>query len=921
MLRKVLERGEPTRSRDLLLTLERKGFPEECYFSFSYSPIRDEGRWRVFTPVIETTAKVIGERRLKTLRDLASHSAAMLDVDETVRQSAAVLAQNPHDVAFSALYILRPDRRSAERQAFVGFADPCATFPAEVELGTSGLAWIDQAISALDGQPQLVEGLSSQLTPGDLPANPWPETPDRAIALPIVLAGEELPSAILIAGLSPRLEFDQGYREFLELVGRQIGTRISDALAYEAERRRAEALAEIDRAKTAFFSNVSHEFRTPLTLMLGPLEEALNEPDGSSPLVRQRLEIAHRNSLRLLKLVNTLLDFSRIEAGRIQARFEATDLSALTADLVSSFRSAFDKAGLFLKTDCPPLPLPIHVDRDMWEKVVLNLVSNAFKFTFEGGVEVNLHSDGDRAALTIRDTGVGIPKEELPRLFERFHRIEGQRSRSFEGSGIGLALVHELVRQHGGAIDVKSRVGSGTSFTVTIPFGTEHLPLDRVGVSSPAPTAQIRASAFVEEALRWLPDSNTSDEGSLEIAAAAGGAAKSRPRVLLADDNADVRAYLTRILKDAYEVSTAANGREALEAIRRLQPDLLLSDVMMPDLDGIGLVRELRSDPSFRDLPVILLSARAGEEARVESLEAGADAYLIKPFSARELVAHVGANLALARLRREAAQAALDSAERLKRLFEQAPAFMCTLRGPNHVFEIANEAYRKLIGRRDIIGLPVREAVPEAEGQGFFERLDQVYATGVAFTARRAPIRLAAGEDGELQDRFLDFVYQPITESDGTVSGIFVEGVDVTDHIEAEAALRASETRQRTLIETLPHLVWTCLPDGRCDYLSPQWVAYTGVPEDEHLGLDWLKAIHPADRDRTLAHWIGAVANRHPYDIEFRIDATTDLIPGSKRAERQCETTAASSPTGSEPTPISRKSSMRATFSNARRRI
>ena len=873
MLRQVLERGEPTRSRDLLLTLERKGFPEECYFSFSYSPIRDETGdvGGVFTPVIETTAKVIGERRLKTLRDLASHSAAMLDVDETVRQSAAVLAQNPHDVAFSALYILRPDRRSAERQAFVGFADPCATFPAEVELGTSSLAWIDQAISALDGQPQIVEGLSSQLTPGDLPANPWPETPDRAIALPIVLAGEELPSAILIAGLSPRLEFDQGYREFLELVGRQIGTRISDALAYEAERRRAEALAEIDRAKTAFFSNVSHEFRTPLTLMLGPLEEALNEPDGSSPLVRQRLEIAHRNSLRLLKLVNTLLDFSRIEAGRIQARFEATDLSALTADLVSSFRSAFDKAGLFLKTDCPPLPLPIHVDRDMWEKVVLNLVSNAFKFTFEGGVEVNLHSDGDRAALTIRDTGVGIPKEELPRLFERFHRIEGQRSRSFEGSGIGLALVHELVRQHGGAIDVKSRVGSGTSFTVTIPFGTEHLPLDRVGVSSPAPTAQIRASAFVEEALRWLPDSNTSDEGSLEIAAAAGGAAKSRPRVLLADDNADVRAYLTRILKDAYEVSTAANGREALEAIRRLQPDLLLSDVMMPDLDGIGLVRELRSDPSFRDLPVILLSARAGEEARVESLEAGADAYLIKPFSARELVAHVGANLALARLRREAAQAALDSAERLKRLFEQAPAFMCTLRGPNHVFEIANEAYRKLIGRRDIIGLPVREAVPEAEGQGFFERLDQVYATGVAFTARRAPIRLAAGEDGELQDRFLDFVYQPITESDGTVSGIFVEGVDVTDHIEAEAALRASETRQRTLIETLPQLVWTCLPDGRCDYLSPQWVAYTGASDLEHLGLDWLKVVHPDDRDRTLEHWMGAVANRHPYDIEFRI--------------------------------------------------
>ena len=594
MLGQVLEKGEPTRSRDLLLTLARKGFPEECYFSFSYSPIRDESGdvGGVFTPVIETTAKVIGERRLRTLRDLASHSSAMLDVDETIRQSAAALAQNRHDVAFAALYVLRPDRGSAQRQALVGIADASAIFPAELVLGRSIPAWIAQAISAFDGEPQVVEGLSARLTPKDLPTNPWPETPDRAIALPVAFAGEEGPSAILIAGISPRLEFDQAYREFLKLVGRQIGTRISDARAYESEKRRAEALAEIDRAKTAFFSNVSHEFRTPLTLMLGPLEEALNEPDGDDPLLRERLEIAHRNSLRLLKLVNALLDFSRIEAGRTQAHFEPTELAALTADLVSSFRSAFDKAGLFLKTDCPPLPQPILVDCNMWERVVLNLISNAFKFTFEGGVEVSLRSDGDCAALTVCDTGVGIPKEELPRLFERFHRIEGQRSRSFEGSGIGLALVHELVRQHSGVIHVHSEVGKGTSFTVTIPFGTAHLPMDRIGASGLAPASQIRASPFVEEALRWLPDSDSGDAGWVDpVAEVAGVTANGRLRVLFADDNADLRAYVTRLLKDTYEVSAVANGREALQAVRRQRPDLLISDVMMPDLDGIGLVR------------------------------------------------------------------------------------------------------------------------------------------------------------------------------------------------------------------------------------------------------------------------------------------------------------------------------------------
>ena len=365
-----------------------------------------------------------------------------------------------------------------------------------------------------------------------------------------------------------------------------------DARAYEAERRRAEALAEIDRAKTTFFSNVSHEFRTPLTLMIGPLEEALSDPSPAhfDPRQKARLEIAHRNSLRLLKLVNTLLDFARIEAGRVQARFEATDLSALTADLVSSFRSAFDKAGLFLKTDCRPLPKPIHVDRDMWEKIVLNLVSNAFKFTFEGGVEVNLRSDGDSALLTVRDTGVGIPEEELPRVFERFHRIEGQRSRSFEGSGIGLALVHELVRQHSGTIDVQSTVGSGTSFTVAIPFQTEHLQLGRVSNSRPELLSQIRANAFVGEALQWLPNSHSSGDGTFKaVAAVAGGTTNGRPCVLLADDNADIRAYLTKLLEDAYEVATAANGQEALQTVRTLRPDLLISDVMMPDLDGIGL--------------------------------------------------------------------------------------------------------------------------------------------------------------------------------------------------------------------------------------------------------------------------------------------------------------------------------------------
>jgi PAS domain S-box-containing protein len=875
MLSQVLQTGQPTRSRDMLLSLQRKGFAEECYFSFSYSPIRDEtgGVGGVFTPVMETSAKVIGERRLRTLRDLAAQAATTLDVDTSLSLAAAVLAANPYDIAFAVLYILRGDRQCAERKAYVG-VQPSTLFPEVFSLGPSTpergeVSWSAQAARALANEPTLINGLRGILTPGDLLANPWPEAPDQAVVLPIVFSGEERPSALLVAGISPRLEFDQAYQEFTQLVGRQIGMRLSDAFAYEAERKRAEALAEIDRAKTAFFSNVSHEFRTPLALMLGPLEEALSDRSASElePLQVQRLEVAHRNGLRLLKLVNTLLEFSRMEAGRIQASFEPVDIGGVTIDLVSSFRSAFDKAGLTLSVECPPLSRPVYLDRDMWEKVVLNLLSNAFKFTFEGGVRVTLAESGGSALLTVADTGVGIPRHELPRVFERFHRIEGQRGRSFEGSGIGLAFVHELVRQHGGSIEVESVVGSGSCFKVSIPFGVAHLPADRLREQAADPSTS-RAGAFVDEALRWLPAPAVSVERQ---APEAGAGKRALARILLADDNADMRAYLARLLGDAYEVAVVANGEAALQAARERRPDLIISDVMMPVLDGLGLLSALRADASLRDLPVILLSARAGEEARVESLDAGADDYLTKPFSAKELMARVSANLALARLRKEAMQSALDSAERLERLFEQAPAFMCLLQGPSHTFEIANEAYRRLVGGRPLIGRSVREAVPEAEGQGFFEHLDRVYATGVAYKARRAPLRVARGPENQPEERFLDFIYQPMTDKNGEVTGIFVEGVDVTDHVLSEDALRASESRYRTLIEALPQLVWTCTPDGLCDYLSRQWVEFTGMSEASQLGHGWLESTHPVDRQRVAEHWEGAVAGKHPYDIEFRI--------------------------------------------------
>ena len=493
----------------------------------------------------------------------------------------------------------------------------------------------------------------------DAPCGPYEEPPNNAFVLPVNVPGLEHPPLIAVVGASPRLPLDDAYRGFYELLGAAFSAAVAAVRAREDERRRAEALAEIDRAKTAFFSNVSHEFRTPLTLMLGPLEESLARAGQLPDDERERVALAHRNGLRLLKLVNSLLDFSRIEAGRIQASFEPTDLAAFTADLASNFRSACERAGLALVIDAPPLPELVHLDREMWEKVVLNLLSNAFKFTFEGEISVRVRQSaaGGAAELIVSDTGTGIPADELPRIFERFHRVEGASGRSFEGSGIGLALVQELVKLHGGEIRVASEQGRGSAFTVTIPFGHAHLPAERLGQTASLTSTATRASAFVEEALQWLPGESASVADTQHPAdpATSVRAPGWRGRILLADDNADMRSYVERLLTvEGFAVETVADGEAALASVRRTAPDLIVSDVMMPRLDGFGLLRALRGDPNLRDIPIILLSARAGEEARVEGLEAGADDYLTKPFAARELIARISANLTLARDRREA---------------------------------------------------------------------------------------------------------------------------------------------------------------------------------------------------------------------------------------------------------------------------
>lgn len=681
-IERVLTSGEATWDEGLLLFLERSGFTEETYHTFSYSPVYDDSSQvaGMLCVVTEVTERVVGERRLRVLRDLAVRAEGLGDVESACRRAVEVLRQYPLDLPFAAVYVLDRDSRHARRMARSN-PMPEEWFPAVVALPPQSSLdrWKLGELCATQHK-QSIDDLSR--LDFEVPGVAWPGQARRAVVLPLTGAGQERLLGFLIAGVSPRRPFDEPYADFLDLVSGQLASGIANAEAYEAERERAEALAEIDRAKTAFFSNVSHEFRTPLTLMLGPLEE-LTSDAGLPQGMRGRIDLLQRNSRRLLKLVNSLLEFSRIEAGRVQASYVPTDLAALTADLVSTFTAALEMAGLKLEVDLRTLTEPVYVDRDMWEKIVLNLLSNAFKYTLQGGIGVCLEQLDGAALLTIRDSGIGIPAEALPRLFERFYRVEGAAGRTHEGSGIGLALVHELVKLHGGSVAVESQVGAGTVLKVRVPLGRAHLPQERIGSARSLQAPVVTARLYVEEALRWLPESRASVMDAPPIVAmkmvrvptprdAHPRTAVHGSRVIVADDNSDMRAYVRELLESRYEVESVADGKEALESARRCPPDLIVSDVMMPRMDGFALLRALREDPKLRDIPTILLSARAGEEAVIEGLDAMADDYLVKPFSARELIARVGAQLQLARLRREAAErehTRLETADRQKNEF------------------------------------------------------------------------------------------------------------------------------------------------------------------------------------------------------------------------------------------------------------
>ncbi|WP_028104368.1 ATP-binding protein [Pseudoduganella violaceinigra] len=762
---KVFQRAEPSFVDAVQLFMNRGDWVEEVWYSFSYSPIFDEAGdvGGLFCPSTDTTATRLNARRLAALSELSASALREQDVASACATAMHTIGANRDDIPFALLFKRIGDTVHLQQTAHVeDAACDLALWPVAQVLASA-----EPVAIATAGIPGLPLGLAGQ-------------TVRVALALPIT-------DGVLVLGISPARQLDTEYRTFCELLAGQLSAAVQNASAAAEQRQRAEALAELDRAKTAFFSNVSHEFRTPLTLLLGPIEEALGDSGNRLPGVHHaRLQLAQRNALRLQKLVNTLLDFSRVQAGRMHASYTRVDLAALTRDLASGFRSVVEGAGLELRVDCSELDASAWVDIALFEKIVLNLLSNAFKFTFEGGITVTLRQQGAAAVLSVADTGVGISGDQQQHIFERFRRVEGARSRTHEGSGIGLALVRDLVELLHGRIWVESTLGAGSTFTLTLPLGHGHLRDEQLSIASRGGSAEVRA-AFLQEAQRWLPEESDAepfldlapDDSILTLGA----------HVLVVDDNADMRDYLARLLRQRWQVATAANGREALAAMAHALPDLVVSDVMMPELDGFGLIAAMRADHVMHDVPVLLLSARAGEEARIEGVNAGADDYLVKPFSSRELLTRVDSQLMRSRIR----QAERAHMARMADTFQQAPAAIAIVRGPDLSFEVANDRFMELSWQRQLIGLPMRRAFPELEGQGMVEEMEHALASGEPVTGKARRVMLK--REGGLQECYFDYVHQPVRNARGAVDRVAIVAFEVTELVRAR---RDAELANRT---------------------------------------------------------------------------------------------------------------------------
>lgn len=852
--------------------MHRHGYTEECYFNFTFTPIYGEGGKveGVFNAVIETTKTVLNERQLQTLRDLGNLDRTSKTVDEVLTTAAKILERNNKDFPFAIIYKIFEEENKALPISYVGTNDEQFFFPTSIDL-IAPTNDTENFYKAYSTNSIVVSKNKDRRK--NLPKGGWDIEATHFIHLPIASQSRKTPVAILSAALNPYRQFDGLYHQFAQLVADQISTEVNNVLAYEEERRRAEALAEIDKAKTAFFTNISHEFRTPLTLMLGSLEGLLNKQTVEiGDKNKQAIETSHRNAVRMLRLVNNLLDFSRIEAGKVKAQFRLTDLCRYTRDLASTFRSVIEHGGLQFHVQCEDFIQPVYVDKEMWEKIVLNLLSNAFKYTLSGSITISLNSHNNEAILKVRDTGIGIPEEELPKMFQRFHRAQNVTGRTYEGTGIGLSLVKELVQMHGGKISVRSKLGKGTEFSVTIPIGKNHLPVDKI-VEKELDFDIALSDAFVEEADSLITKKEVDTVNDVS---------KHAPTVLVVDDNADMRSYIKNILLKSFKVFTATNGMDALLKIKEKHFDAVVSDVMMPIMDGIQLLKTIKEMPQTAILPVILVSARAGEDAKIEGLDIGADDYLVKPFSAKELLARVRSQIDIAKKRNNALKD-------IYTLFDEVPFAVAALKGPQLIIEYINQYNLNIWqqSREEILGKPLFEARPDIKVTAASIH-EEIYHTGKRFEAKELPIKILVNGKEELH--YFNSTIDPMRDEEGKIVGQLAASIDVTEQVLARRRIEESEMQVRALNEhlaseldatkTLQEFSSMVFEDDETLYQSLLSTAVKLMKSD-------LASVQLYDEERQELVLKGT-QNFHPHSVQFwqRVAACSGSVCGEALARK-----------------------------------
>jgi len=582
-------------------------------FDITVSGLKHELRQRrkSFALLSELQQKITAQTELTSLFEVTIQAInPTLGMDKTV-----VLTPTEQE------HVYRPSQwLGFPQQETQHFSSSYLQFPEEFAQG-SGLLLVNRSSSPTP----LIEDIRSVF---DLP---------YFICLPVMF--ENTPIGLLLSG---RLKEAKPFYPPLEQGDVDTFQAIADLITATIRSRRLTVLKEMDRLKTEFFANISHEFRTPITLTLGPLEQIMKGRYGEiSNEVRKQLQVIEHNQGRLIGLINQILDLTKFESGTMRLKVALMpDMNHFIETRIFQFHSMAEKRGIELRLSLDPgvNGADLYIDGVNFDKLLFNLLSNALKFTRQGYVEVSTKIHDSNFQLAMTDTGIGIKQDQLPHIFDRFRQADGSESREYAGTGLGLALVKEIVKLHGGNVTVHSEYGKGSTFRVIIPLGKSHL--------DPASIVEV-----IEEDMKTLAstqrviiahEGETDQEGVDQVNEQAEALFDSaKPMILYVEDNADLRNHLRGLLKENYNVFLAVDGKDGLIKAKKYKPDLIITDQMMPHTSGRSLLREIRKDRELSLIPVIFLTARAGAEARIESLDAGADDYITKPFDEGELLIRI----------------------------------------------------------------------------------------------------------------------------------------------------------------------------------------------------------------------------------------------------------------------------------------